>query len=108
MNGPITTNTPKKIVPLVPVMVIWYGPGATLLTMKLPEIAPPAVSEQPTKVTGDPSIEQVPAVPVGSEACTPTVAPTGPAVGVRWAGEEAPTVRVAEAASPELPVTVTV
>ena len=106
MNGPCTTNTAEKMVPLVPVMSIWYGPGATLLTMKLPVIAPLAVSEQPTKVTGAPVIEQVPAVPVGSEACTPTVPPTGAAAGVRVTGEELPTIRVAEAESPLLPVTV--
>jgi hypothetical protein len=107
MNGPSTVNTPNRMAPLVAVMVIWYGPGATLLTMKLPVITPPAVSEQPTKVTGDPSIEQVPAVPeLGSEACTPTVPPTGAAAGVRVTGEELPTIRVAEAVSKELPVSV--
>jgi len=109
MNGPCTTNTPNRVAPLVAVMVTWYGPGATLLTMKLPVIAPPAVSEQPTKVTGDPSIEQVPAVPgLGSEACTPTVPPMGAASGVKVTGEELPTMRVAEAESWELPVTVIV
>ena len=90
-------------------MVIWYGPGLTLLTMKLPVITPRAVSVQPTKVTGDPEIEQVPAIPgVGSEADIPTVAPTAAAAGVNVTGKEVPTMKVAEAASPELPVTVTV
>lgn len=112
MNGPCTTNTPNKVIPLKVLMVIWYGPGATLLTMKLPVIAPVGVSEQPTRVTGDPVIEQV-VVVVGngvpvSVAVTPTVVPTAPAAGVKVTGREVPTIRAAEAASPELPVTVTV
>jgi hypothetical protein len=79
--------------------------------MKVPVITPPIVSEQPTEDTGDPEIEQVAAAVAVtpkevSEACTPTVAPTGAATGVKVTGEELPMISVAEAASPVLPVTV--
>jgi len=92
----VTTNTANKICPLVPVMVIEYGPGGTLLTMKLPVIAPATVSEQPTKVTGEPVIEQVPPVPgLGSEASTVTTVLVGPDEGFRPV-----TTKICEAESP--------
>jgi hypothetical protein len=78
--------------------------------MKLPVIAPPDVSVQPTEVTGVPEIEHVGVggiVPV-SLAVTPTVAPIGAAAGVKVTGEAVPTLRVAEAESLVLPVTVIV
>jgi hypothetical protein len=78
--------------------------------MKVPVIDPTDVSEQLEEVTGDPEIEHVGLVgivPV-SLAVTPTVAPTGAAAGVKVTGKKVATLRVADAESPVLPVTVIV
>ena len=79
----VTVNTANKVCPLVAVMVTWYAPGVTLLTMKLPVMSPCIPSEQPTKLTGDPWIEQLPANGVpGSLAFTVTTVPTRPDDGL--------------------------
>jgi len=102
---------------MVPVILTWYGPAvAPEPTMKVPVITPAGVSVQPTDVIGKlaeiPQDETV-AVAItggesGSEAVTPTVPPIGAAPGVKVTGAEVPITSVAEAASPVLPVTVTV
>jgi len=103
---------------MVPVIFTWYGPAvAPEPTMKVPVIAPAGVSVQPTKVSGKlaeiPQDETVAVIVTeagsASEACTPTVPPIGAASGVKeTTGAAVPTMSVAEAESPVLPVTVIV
>jgi hypothetical protein len=104
-------NVAEAESPLEPVTVIVYTPDATLATMNEPLSVPPEIEQLSDAITTPPVNEQVASPDENPTPETRTVDPTVADVGLSVTDavtEGAVTVNVAEAESPEDPVTVIV